>query len=79
MPVNPVQVQKFLSGVDYPAENTRLLETARQHGADRAVLDGDRQAVPRPEVLSGRATAAARPCRTSPSHASSGRRAPASA
>ncbi|GIZ50131.1 DUF2795 domain-containing protein [Noviherbaspirillum aridicola] len=32
--VNPIQVQKFLKGVDYPANKSALIETARQQGAD---------------------------------------------
>ena len=39
--VNPVQVQKFLGGVDYPARREDLVRAAEQHGADenvRAVL-----------------------------------------
>jgi hypothetical protein len=40
--VNPVQVQKFLKGVDYPASKDDLLKTAQQEGADenvRSVLE----------------------------------------
>ncbi len=32
--VNPVQVQKFLGGIDYPTDKQTLLRTAQQHGAD---------------------------------------------
>lgn len=32
--VNPVQVQKFLKGVDYPASKATLLEKAKSMGAD---------------------------------------------
>ncbi|GDY29017.1 DUF2795 domain-containing protein [Gandjariella thermophila] len=35
----PIQVQKFLSGVDYPASKEDLVRHAEQHGADRQVLD----------------------------------------
>lgn len=35
--VNPVQIQKFLKGVDYPARKATLLETARREGADEQV------------------------------------------
>ena len=35
---NPIQLQKFLSGVDYPATKQDLLEKARQEGADEPVL-----------------------------------------
>ncbi|MFL5777476.1 MAG: DUF2795 domain-containing protein [Chloroflexota bacterium] len=37
--VNPVQVQKFLSNVDYPADKRELVETARARGADENVLE----------------------------------------
>lgn len=32
--VNPIQLQKYLKGVDYPAAKNDLIETARKHGAD---------------------------------------------
>ena len=35
--VNPVQVQKFLGGVDYPARREDLVRAAEQHGADENV------------------------------------------
>ncbi|MEW6495732.1 MAG: DUF2795 domain-containing protein [Cyanobacteriota bacterium] len=35
--VNPVQVQKFLKGVDYPASKQDLIEHAKQQGADENV------------------------------------------
>ncbi len=38
MTVNPIQVQKFLSGVDYPMSKKDVVDTARQQGADDAVL-----------------------------------------
>jgi hypothetical protein len=41
--VNPIQVQKFLSGVDYPVDKSTLVEHARSQGADDdvvAALDG---------------------------------------
>jgi hypothetical protein len=34
MPVNPIQVQKFLKGIDYPLTKRDLAERARQQGAD---------------------------------------------
>ncbi|MGE5469511.1 MAG: DUF2795 domain-containing protein [Bacteroidota bacterium] len=34
-----IQVQKFLSGLDYPAGKQDLLKTAKQHGADNAILE----------------------------------------
>jgi predicted outer membrane protein len=35
--VNPIQVQKFLKGVDYPASKAALIEKARSMGADENV------------------------------------------
>lgn len=37
---NPIQMQKYLSGVDYPAGRDQLVEHARKQGADDAVLEG---------------------------------------
>lgn len=37
--VNPIQVQKFLSGINYPADKKTILETARKEGADDEVID----------------------------------------
>jgi hypothetical protein len=34
MTVNPIQMQKFLKGVDYPASKRDLLEAAERNGAD---------------------------------------------
>lgn len=42
MSVNPIQMQKFLKGVDYPARKEELLANAEELGADdevRATLD----------------------------------------
>ena len=36
---NPIQIQKFLGGVDYPAGKDQILAAARESGADDAVLD----------------------------------------
>lgn len=36
--VNPVQVQKFLSGMDYPAGKKQLMSHAKSEGADDNVL-----------------------------------------
>jgi hypothetical protein len=33
-----IHVQKFLAGVDYPADRDRLVAHARDHGADDDVL-----------------------------------------
>jgi hypothetical protein len=38
LPANPIQMQKFLSGVDYPASRDDLVQHARQKGADEEVL-----------------------------------------
>jgi hypothetical protein len=35
--VNPVQVQKYLKGVDYPASKQEIVQTAKQQGADANV------------------------------------------
>jgi hypothetical protein len=35
--VNPVQVQKFLKGVDYPVGKQDILRVAQQNGADENV------------------------------------------
>lgn len=32
--VNPIQVQKFLKGLDYPASKQDVLQKAEQEGAD---------------------------------------------
>ncbi len=36
--VNPIQVQKFLKGVNYSVSKQDLLKTARSHGADDRVM-----------------------------------------
>jgi len=36
---NPIQIQKFLGGMDYPVSKDTILETAKKEGADQAVLD----------------------------------------
>ncbi len=36
--VNPIQVQKFLKGVDYPCSKQELISKAQQEGADQNVL-----------------------------------------
>ncbi|GAB5077244.1 DUF2795 domain-containing protein [Arthrobacter sp. AD-310] len=35
---NPIQIQKFLGGVDYPASREALLSNAKDKGADDNVL-----------------------------------------
>jgi hypothetical protein len=38
MPGNPIQLQKHLSGIDYPAGEQDLIDAAREQGADEEVL-----------------------------------------
>jgi hypothetical protein len=35
---NPIQLQKHLKGVDYPASKSDLVATAREHGADQDII-----------------------------------------
>jgi len=35
--VNPIQIQKYLKGVDYPASKATLLQNAKEQGADEQV------------------------------------------
>ncbi|MEU4510257.1 DUF2795 domain-containing protein [Nonomuraea wenchangensis] len=35
---NPIQLQKHLSGVDYPASKDDLVQAARDHGADDDIV-----------------------------------------
>ncbi len=37
--VNPIQIQKFLKGVDYPASKQDLLQNAKKLGADDNVCE----------------------------------------
>jgi Protein of unknown function (DUF2795) len=39
MAVNPIQVQKFLGGIDYPTDKNTLIERARRSGADDNVIE----------------------------------------
>lgn len=36
---NPIQVQKFLGGIDYPASKETLVSRAKEKGADQDILD----------------------------------------
>jgi len=36
---NPIQVQKFLGGIDYPASKDDIVRTAEEQGADENVMD----------------------------------------
>jgi hypothetical protein len=38
MTVNPIQLQKYLSGIDYPARKQDLIARAKQQGADRNIM-----------------------------------------
>lgn len=38
MAANPTQVQKFLGGIDYPANKDMLMDAARSRGADENVM-----------------------------------------
>ncbi|WP_327103410.1 DUF2795 domain-containing protein [Nonomuraea glycinis] len=35
---NPIQLQKHLKGVDYPASKSDLVATAREQGADQDII-----------------------------------------
>jgi hypothetical protein len=37
--VSPIDVQKALSGMDYPASRQQIVEHAERNGGDREVLD----------------------------------------
>ena len=37
--INPIQIQKFLKGIDYPASKQTLISTAKKEGADEKVID----------------------------------------
>jgi hypothetical protein len=39
MAINPIQIQKFLGGIDYPCSKDNLVRYARDHGADERALD----------------------------------------
>jgi hypothetical protein len=36
---HPIQIQKFLGGIDYPATRETLISRAKESGADSNVLD----------------------------------------
>lgn len=38
MALNPIQVQKYLSGMDYPAKKQDILNKAKQEGADESIM-----------------------------------------
>jgi hypothetical protein len=35
--INPIQLQKYLKGMDYPAKKNDLLQQAKKNGADNSV------------------------------------------
>jgi hypothetical protein len=37
--VNPIQLQKFLGGIDYPIEKDELLKHAEKKGADENAME----------------------------------------
>ncbi|MFV2121634.1 DUF2795 domain-containing protein [Streptomyces sp. Act-28] len=39
MAVNPIEMQKNLGGVSYPATKEEIIRQAKEHGADRKVVD----------------------------------------
>jgi hypothetical protein len=39
MTANPIQLQRFLRGVDYPADKKTLVDSARANGAPQDVVD----------------------------------------
>jgi hypothetical protein len=39
MTVNPIQLQKYLGGIDYPARKQELLDRAKKSGADKNVMN----------------------------------------
>ena len=43
MDLNPIEVQKHLSGVDYPASKDELVATAESNGAPQEIIEGLQQ------------------------------------
>jgi len=41
--VNPIQVEKFLKGMDYPVSKPDLIKYAQQHGADQNAMSALQQ------------------------------------
>ena len=39
MPFNPIEAQKYLKGVEYPATKEEILSTARENGAPQEMID----------------------------------------
>jgi hypothetical protein len=44
MDVNPIELQKYLKGVDYPADRDELVQAAEQNGAPQEIVDALRNA-----------------------------------
>jgi hypothetical protein len=44
MDVNPIELQKYLKGVDYPAGKDDLVRTAESNGAPSEIVDAIRSA-----------------------------------
>jgi hypothetical protein len=44
MDVNPIELQKYLKGVDYPADRDELVQTAESNGAPQEIVDALRKA-----------------------------------
>jgi hypothetical protein len=38
MAANPIELQKYLGGVDYPADKGALIDRARENGADEEIV-----------------------------------------
>ncbi len=55
---NPIQIQKFLGGVDYPAKRDALLSKAKDSGADSNVIQA-LEAIPDKEYDSPTAVSSA--------------------
>ncbi len=41
--INPIQVEKFLKGVDYPADKSALIKQAEKNGADENIHEALQQ------------------------------------
>jgi hypothetical protein len=44
MDVNPIELQKYLKGVDYPADRDALVQAAESNGAPGEIVDALRKA-----------------------------------
>jgi hypothetical protein len=44
MDVNPIELQKYLKGADYPADKDELAKLADSNGAPREIVDAIRSA-----------------------------------